>query len=197
MNIFNDDQDFRIFLNRLKENLFPNLENSPEDAHQGRSHTHYVRKKLPEGSFSLVTYCLMLNHFHLLIKQDKDIPISKLVSKVCTSYSKYFNKKYERVGALFQDQFKYSHVDNNEYLLWLSAYIHLNPMVIGINDWKWSSYPEYLGKESKCLCKREIITDQMGSVGKYEEFVNTSLRPILSRKKDVVFDLADAEFESP
>ena len=149
MNIFKDDQDYRVFISRLTENLFPNRKTiSLEGRLQGKSHTPYLRKLLPDGVFSLVAYCLMPNHFHLLLKQNTELPLSKLILKVCSSYSKYFNKKYERVGALFQDRFKTECVDKNEYLLWLSSYIHLNPRIANLVksdlDWKWSSYPEYL-----------------------------------------------------
>src|SRR3989344_1781777 len=101
MNIFKDDQDYRVFISRLTENLFPNRKTiSLEGRLQGKSHTPYLRKLLPDGVFSLVAYCLMPNHFHLLLKQNTELPLSKLILKVCSSYSKYFNKKYERVGAL-------------------------------------------------------------------------------------------------
>lgn len=92
-NIFLDNDDFSFFLWRLRQNLFPSAEDG------GR------RVQLPADSFSLISYCLMPNHFHFLIKQNSDIPTSKLLLKICTSYSIYFNKKYNRFGHVFQDQF--------------------------------------------------------------------------------------------
>lgn len=201
MDIFKDEQDFRVFLSRLKENLSPNLKIiPPEDRLQGRNHTPYVRKTLPAGAFSLVAYCLMPNHFHILIKQNTDLSITKLISKVCTSYSKYFNNKHERVGSLFQDKFKAEHVNKNEYLLWLSFYIHLNPRVANlvINDsgWKWSSYLEYLNLPSESICEKEIILDQYNNINSYKKAMEDAYGPIKNRK-DINFDVLNVEFESP
>ena len=66
----------------------------------------------------------MPNHFHFLIEQVEDISISKLMSKLCTSYARYINKKYERVGHIFQDQFKGCTYENNPQLMWTSLYSH-------------------------------------------------------------------------
>ncbi|MEK9185249.1 MAG: transposase [Patescibacteria group bacterium] len=203
MSIFKDEQDFRIFLSRLQENIFPNRQISLEDAHQGgqtKNHTPYIRKILPEDAFSLISYCLMPNHFHILIRQNNDTPISKLISKVCTSYSKYFNKKYDRVGALFQDQFKCQIINKNEYLLWLSVYIHLNPKVARLvknsSSWKWSSYLEYLGLDGNNLCEKGIILEQTTNSKSYQNMVEYSFGAIVSKKYPMV-DILDPEFESP
>src|SRR5205809_297696 len=93
-NIFLDDQDFMFFMLRLRQNLVP------DEGSKDRI------KSLPPNSFSLVSYCLMPNHFHFLLRQNADIPTTKLMTKVCTSYSMYFNKKYNKVGHVFQDQYK-------------------------------------------------------------------------------------------
>ena len=201
MVIFKDNQDYRVFISRLKENLYPNLKVNPLDgAHRGRSHTPYIRKLLPEGAFLLIAYCLMPNHFHLLLKQNSRIPLSKLILKVCGSYSKYFNKKYNRVGSLFQDQFKTERVDNNEYLLWLSAYIHLNPRVANLvrDDlkWEWSSYKEYLDISANTLCDRKIISDQFSNPKMYQKIVNDAFSPIKSKKYPLL-EILNVEFESP
>jgi len=201
MVIFKDQQDFHVFLSRLKENIFPSLKIiPPEDRHQGKNHTPYIRKTLPVGAFSLITYCLMPNHFHILIKQNTNLSITKLISKVCTSYSKYFNKKYERVGSLFQDKFKAEHVNKNEYLLWLSVYIHLNPRIANlvINDtgWKWSSYPEYLNLSPESICEKEIILEQYKNINSYKKTVEDSYLPIKNRK-NIIFEILNVEFESP
>jgi len=101
------------------------------------------RISLPAGAFDLIAYCLMPNHFHLLLKQNSEIPISKLISKICTSFSKYFNLKYERVGSVFQDQFKSVLVESDEQIRWLIEYIHSNPVKAGIvskaEDYLYSS----------------------------------------------------------
>lgn len=177
-NIFLDDSDFQFFLTRLQQCLSINLE------------TLKVKSRiqpLPKNSFSLVNYCLMPNHFHLLIRQNTNIPSSKLLSKLCTSYSKYFNKKYERTGHLFQDQFKQSHIDNNKYLLWLSAYIHQNPktanLVSNPEDYYWSSYREFI-ENLEFICEKDFILNQFASPRKYKEFVESSYE-IIKNNKDL------------
>ncbi len=172
MDIFLDQEDYIIFLTRLKENLFPELNK--------KDHLPkylYRRKSLPPDSFHLLSYCLMPNHFHILIKQNTDLPITKLVLKICTGYSKYFNKKYTRVGSIFQDKFKSVLIENNEQLLWTSFYIHTNPIkaeiVTDLNKYQWSSYPDYAGLRNGILCKKDLILNQFKSKESYlQEFKN-------------------------
>lgn len=117
-------------------------------------------------------YCLMPNHFHLLIREKREGGITKFLGKLSIAYSMYFNKKYNRTGALFESRFKAKHVDFDEYLKYLFAYIHLNPVKIIDPEWKengianrevakqylatysYSSYLEYIGtirKEGEIL----------------------------------------------
>jgi len=190
MNIFRGNEDKNFFLYRMKEYLYPEKKlslESPEGSLQGRAHTPYVRKTLPAKAFTLLSYCLMPNHFHFLIRQNTDLPISKLLAKICTSYSKYFNKKYDRVGGLFQDCFKAVLVDNDSYLLWLSAYIHQNPKVAGLvknlQDYTYSSYLDYSNKRAGTLVDKDIILDVGNFSGRqYEKFVLKSFDKIKERK---------------
>lgn len=117
-------------------------------------------------------YCLMPNHFHLLLAQTDDGDISKFMQKVSTGYSMYYNNKYKRTGALFEGKFKSEHADNDRYLKYLFSYIHLNPIKLinvgwkerGIKnkdraikfleDYKFSSYQDYLGHNR---IQKEII----------------------------------------
>jgi hypothetical protein len=142
----------------------------------------------------------MPNHFHILIKQNGETPVSKLISKVCTSYSKYFNLKYSRVGAVFQDQFKAIYVEDNEYLLWLSAYINLNPVVAGLvkfaENWKWGSYPEFINENVSSLCDKEVIKEQFKSLKSYKESVSDFLK-VTQAKKLSEIETSYSEFESP
>jgi len=120
-----------------------------------------LRRYKEERKISVLCYCLMPNHVHLLFKQDSKTPISKLMSSLHTSYSMYFNKKYDRVGHVFQGRFKQKEVDKDEYLLQLSSYIHLNPikdnLVKELNDYQWSSYPDYIGIREGTLCDKELV----------------------------------------
>ncbi len=97
-------------------------------------------------------FCLMPNHFHILLTPLVEHGISKFMLKLETGYSMYFNKKYERSGALFQGKFKAEHASSDNYLKYLYAYIHLNParakwISVGqerLSRYRWSSYPFYL-----------------------------------------------------
>ena len=106
----------------------------------------------------------MPNHFHLLVRQNTDLPITQLILKICTGYSKYFNKKYDRVGVVFQDRFKAVRIKKNNQLLWVSYYIHKNPvdskLVKYPEHYKWSSFSEYKNLVFEPICKKDIITKQ-------------------------------------
>ena len=194
MDIFNSVGDYGFFIGRMNENLYP--KNSPDGhhldgAHLGASivaeaHTPYIRKSLPPESFSLLSYTLMPNHFHFLIRQNTDLPISKLLLKICGSYSKYYNKKYQRVGSLFQDQFKGVHIESDAQLLWLTAYIHNNPKVAGLvkdlNNYQWSSYPDYVGLRQGTLCEKDFILKQFKDINAYKIFVDDAYEKIKERK---------------
>ncbi len=85
---------------------------------------------------SVAAYCLMPNHFHLLVTQSEDNNISAFMQKLSTSYSMYFNKKYKRTGSLFEGKFKSQHIDRDTYLKYIFSYIHLNPIKLIQKDWK-------------------------------------------------------------
>lgn len=183
--IFLDNDDFQFFLLRLHQNLFPE---------EWTKNRYYRIQPLPPDSFSLVSYCLMPNHFHFLIRQNREFTTGKLILKLCTSYSKYFNKKYDHVGHVFQDRFKQINIADNEYLLWLSAYIHLNPktsaLVKNLRDYLWSSYGEYVNDSIKGLCNKSFIMDQFKNIKSLVEFTESADEIIKSRKQldDLLID---------
>jgi len=186
MDIFNDDSDYRFFLHRLKENLFPEQRTAPLQEGRPLTGHRYIRKTLPGGSFSLISYCLMPNHFHFLIRQNSSLPVSKLFAKVCTGYSMYFNRKYDRVGALVQSKFKAVLVDSDAYLTWLSAYIHNNPKTAGLieklENWQWSSYLDYMSFRQGKLCEKDVVLSQFKNFFEYGKFVEESLEKIQKKK---------------
>lgn len=115
-------------------------------------------------------YCLMPNHFHILVKEVREGGITEFMRKLLTAYTKYFNKKHKRTGPLFESRFKAEHIDTDEYLKYLYAYIHLNPVKLiepawkekGIKDlprakkylesYRYSSYADYaLGKREESV----------------------------------------------
>ena len=126
----------------------------------------------------LVAYCLMPNHYHLLVHLRTD-DLSRLLQRLLLSYSKAFNRRYDRVGSLFEGPFKSAHVDRDEYLLHLSRYIHLNPVLAGLvakaEDWEYSSYVDYIGLRNGTLPKPDVIMSRFGSPADYRQFVESHI----------------------
>lgn len=156
--IFEDKQDYQVFLHYLKRYL------SPPNFNEVRP--RWIVKLHQE--LKLFAYCLMPNHFHLLIKQDTKTSITLFMRCLINAYTKYFNEKYERVGPLFQGKFKAVLVETDAYFLHLSRYIHLNPLVhdhptrsdlVELTQYPYSSYAEYLGqRNTKWINTQEILT---------------------------------------
>lgn len=109
-----------------------------------------LRIKRLENGFELYAFCLMNNHVHLLIN-EMESSIARIMKCINVSYAFYFNKKYNRVGHLFQDRFRSEVIDMDNYLLFAARYIHNNPVKAGIVDspekYEWSSYGSYLGRK--------------------------------------------------
>ena len=148
--IFKDTQDYKVFLKYLKEYL--SEPPKPEEIKtiftlQGASFKGIKRQpKNYHNRIKLMSYCLIPNHFHLLIKQSENKIIENFMRSLATRYSMYFNKKYNRVGKLFQGHYKAVLITKDNYLLHLSRYIHLNPSEYSDNIIDaYSSYGEYLG----------------------------------------------------
>ena len=158
--IFLDDQDYVVFLNLLKRHL------SREETTNKRGE----RYETFAGRVELLAFCLMPNHFHLLFYLNNDpASIALLMKRVSGSYTSYFNKKYSRVGHLFQGVYKAVHIDSDPYLLHISRYIHRNPK--DFMNWKYSSLPYYLqGWKADWVVPDKIY--QLYEWGTYEVFLN-------------------------
>jgi len=136
--IFLDTDDYLLYIKKLKQ----------------------FREKY---NVSVLAYCLMPTHVHLLLRQNNSVPIFKFISSLHTSYAMIFNKKYERVGHLFQDRFKMKIINDNKYLRHLIYYINLNPVIDNIvnraSDYKWSSYNEYIYPKIREICDMNLLED--------------------------------------
>lgn len=135
---------------------------------------------LSDRYVELVSFVFMPNHFHMIVKETKEGGISKYLQRIQNAYTKYINTKNSKIGHLFQGAFQSVHINSNEQLLHLSAYVHRNPREL--RKWKnkehlfqWSSYDDFV-KENRWggLLKPEIILRQFSSSKEYQNFVNTS-----------------------
>jgi putative transposase len=181
MSIFCDDQDYRNFLKRL---LLILKKDAPAVVSKMPFDTRIRLTPFTPDTFSIVCYCLMPNHFHFCILQRDETPIGLLMQRLCTSYAKYFNRKYAHVGHVFQDQFSAVHIKNDVQLAIVSAYIHQNPKVAGlVNDikmWPHSSYQEYItGRE--VACDHDPVLRLFETRSDYEDFVEDRYDDILGR----------------
>jgi len=170
--IFYDESDYRAFLLRL--GLVLGIEEELLKHHPLTSVPYSrIRLTAEKNLFRVHSFCLMPNHFHLLLEQCSDIPISNLMLKVCTSFAKYINKKYQRVGHIFQDQFKSVLIESDSQLMWTSSYIHMNPVKATLcktpRDYPWSSYHEFLDKKEPLLVHTKFILDIFGNVENFEQ----------------------------
>lgn len=163
--IFEDAQDYRVFLNLFKRHL--SLKPTSDKA--GRVYPHY------REDLELISYCLMPNHFHALVYVgDNPEVLTKLFRSIATAYVVYFNRRYGRLGPLFQDRFRAVIINTDEQLWHISRYIHLNPVEF-TGDYKsypYSSFANFTGvKSPEWLNPKKLITMFKDNRQDYSQFV--------------------------
>ena len=183
-NIFFDNRDWIRFLF-----LVLYLQSPVNFSQIGRSVSSYIKRSvfgvsteriIKDRYVELVGFTLMPNHFHLIVREFKENGISQYMQRILNAYTKYFNTKHEKAGHLFQGPFKIVHIEDNEQLLHLSAYVHRNQREI--KQWEnreyefpWSSYRDYVVENRWGeLLKQQIIIEQFSTIQEYKEFVDTS-----------------------
>ena len=127
-----------------------------------------------EMKFEIIAYCLMSNHFHLLVHDD-NAQFSKIVQRLMTRYVMHFNWKYNRTGSLCEGRYTGRVIENESYLLTAVRYIHNNPVSAGLSlaeEYQWSSYPEYIGKvpAKHRLCNTDLILSLFSNKDTFMEF---------------------------
>ncbi|OPL11960.1 MAG: hypothetical protein AVO34_01705 [Firmicutes bacterium ML8_F2] len=136
---------------------------------------------------NFICFCLNPNHYHFIMEQITDNGISEFMKRLGGGYTKYFNEKYKRSGVLFQGRFKSAHINSDEYLLHLSAYVNLNNHVHKLKGSKVqfikSSWEEYVGRSQENFCKKDIILKQFNNSKEYIDFAKSSLENIIKRKE--------------
>ncbi len=166
LDIFFDDQDYRVFLHLLKYYLSP-IQNLTSVHPIAEIADMKLLRPRPlanlETEVDLVAYCLMPNHFHLMLKQHTIDGMTKLLRRISTTYAMYINKRHKRVGYLFGGSYKAVLIDNDAYLLHLSRYIHRNPIdlheMTGRHPvtYPYSSYAYYLKQKQAPWIKPDVI----------------------------------------
>ena len=134
----------------------------------------------------IIAYCLMPTHIHLILRQLKKDGISIFMSKVLNSYTRYFNLKNKRKGPLWESRFKNIEVVNDEQLIHLTRYIHLNPVTANLvedpQDWRFSSYKEYLGEKQ--------LEDNICNYSKLLDIFPQDYKKFVSSRKEYQRELA-------
>lgn len=182
--IFQDEQDYKVFLTYLKVYLNPSRKPGNRSVIiKNKTFKTYTR---PLNNYhqqlELLAYCLMPNHFHLLVRQNGNRIIESFMRSLLTKYSVYFNKRYDRVGSLFQGPYKAVLVENDNQLLHLSRYIHLNPATTNTTKDSplyalhkgYSSYADYIEKRHTLWLKTKQVLSFFKTAQK------TGLRDVLS-----------------
>ncbi|MBU0570188.1 transposase [Patescibacteria group bacterium] len=185
--IYQDTQDYKVFLGYLKEYLSPKpkVTDIKRVEFSLRGQGFKAMPRLPNNyqkEIDLIAYSLLPNHFHFLIKQTENYSMKKFLHSLLSRYTKYFNKKYDRIGPLFQGRYRAVLVNDDRYLLHLSRYIHLNPSEYANNLTKaYSSYADYLGLRKTAWIKPNIILNffnkktlpEITKINSYKNFVET------------------------
>ncbi len=202
-NIFEDEEDYHVFLSYLKAYLLPKntkeLQERLIDPNTSYKEKDKIIKLLRLNNFAdeitLLAYALAPNHYHLLIKQKSPYAIDRFLNSLITRYSVYFNKKYKRVGPLFQGVYKAVLIETDEQLLHLTRYIHLHSFKN--TEGCPSSYQNYLGLTSQEWVKpQEILsffktaqrTSLKEDILSYQSFVEDYEKDSSETLKSIILD---------
>lgn len=186
--IFIDKQDYKNFLSYLKVYLTQPDENLT--AFPSRKLKNYYQE------LTLLSYCLMPNHFHLFVFQKETNTMPSFLQSIITKYSMYFNKKYKRVGPVFQGRYKAVMVKDENQFIYLSKYIHRNPLDIitsrpNLDAYRYSSYLNYLGLINQLWVDTTDILSYFSKLNPgaaYKNFVEETDERDLLTIKDLVLD---------
>ena len=190
--IFMDDEDRIRFIHDLFE--FNDIKPSP-NLNDLLSNNKYLEVGLPDIKreprkllVEILAFCMMDNHFHMIVRQKKENGITEFMRKLGTGYTNYFNQKYERTGSLFGGKFKSVCIKSDAHLMYLPIYIHLNPLDFKFHEWRekkiknikeaikfldsyrWSSYMDYTGQKNfPSLINKSFILSRISDEKKFKK----------------------------
>lgn len=138
-----------------------------------------VKRYAKRYGMTVIAYCLMPNHYHFLLRQNGDVPISKFINVLFNAYVQAVNRQQGRSGTLFEGRFRHVWVDREEYLVHLCRYIHLNPvkarLVSDPQAWPYSNYPEWIGVRGGTLIDRDFVETYFATGKAYRQFVQEGI----------------------
>jgi putative transposase len=181
--VFLDDEDYLRFIHNLFEfnDDVPVINAGYNFSPETITNEFKVGKKPRKLLVDILAFTLMPNHFHLLLRQHRTKGTVKFMQKLGTGYTMYFNKKYDRVGGLFQGRFKAVLVDKEVHLIHLPNYIHINPLNLNyrgstsiefLENYRWSSFPDYIGKKNfPSVTNRELILNMFNGEEEYRKHI--------------------------
>ena len=200
-NIFLDKQDYLRFIHGLFEfndekAVINTLFHFNPKTMEIEPHFLEKERKPRKLIVEILVFTLMPNHFHLVLKQKKENGIIKFMQKLGTGYTMYFNKKYKRVGGLFQGAFKATLIKDESHFIHLPFYIHTNPLDLfnyrgsnyrgstsimekmkDLGKYRWSSFLDYIGIENfPSVTSRELFLEFFGGQKDYENATNEWLK---------------------
>ena len=177
--IFSDKKDLERFFQSM---MIFNSKVPVGSIHENR----FQKEKKKEPLVNFVAYNLLPNHFHFILEQVSEGGISEFMKRLQGGYTWYFNKKYKRSGSLLQGTFKSKHVDSNEYLLYVSAYVNLNDQLGGLTaklgKSSWSEFVDF-NKQLNVCEKKDIILGQFNSKNEYIKFAFSVLESVKNNKE--------------
>ncbi len=213
--IFLDEGDYFRFIHDLFEfndenpafNIGYNfIKNKNKYIDVGRQYieNRRARKLLVE----ILAFCLMPNHFHLLLRPKNDASIAEFMKKINGGYAKYFNNKYKRTGALFQGKYKSIPIQEEAHFIHLPCYIHLNPLDLKFPEWRnkeiknheeameflenyrWSSFSDYIGKKNfPSVTQRDFLLKFFEGPNQYKKDMAKWLKEMnFEDTKDVIME---------
>jgi len=149
--LFDDDEDYLKFLS-------------------------YMKKYLNQAHVHIIAYCLMPNHFHLLLYQCSDRQVFLDMNRLAQCYARFYNKRHNLKGSLWGNKLQHVCIQNDSYMLRLCAYIHLNPLKAGLvtdlKNWQWSNFLEWISLRKGNLFNSDIRDDYFKNPLQYEEFIS-------------------------
>jgi len=182
--LFVNDQDYKRFVDGLVIFNDTNPVINPKQRIKHIKKGNHKRKPMVD----ILAFCLMPNHFHLLLRQRTENGITEFMRKLGGGYVNYFNLKHQRVGHLFQGKFKSVLIDDEPQFTYIPFYIHLNPLDLNFPNWRengvdklkkaidflnnytWSSHPDYAGKgASSLILQKDFLNEILGRPSSYKK----------------------------